>query len=1303
MQEARDREDAPRRADDFLSGGGEMGARMRSHDWSNTPFGPVETWPQSLRTAISLMLASRFAMVIAWGADFRFFYNDRYRPVLGASKHPGALGTPARDIFPEAWPQIGPLFESTRDGQSVGMDDLLVPLDRYGYLENCYFTLSYSPIRDESGGVGGMLAVVAETTERVQGERRLKTLRDLARRASEAKTAKQACINAGHTLGENSIDVPFALLYLLDRDGKTARLECASGLAPGTAASPDLIDLACGDRTGWPLAGVVRDASVQVLDDLVQRFGPLPGGPYEEPTHSALLVPLLRPGQRHPDGILVFGVSPRRALDDQYRAFFELAADHTLTAIRNALAYQEERERAERLAELDRAKTIFFSNVSHEFRTPLTLMLGPLEDALSAKLDAEQREELEVVHRNGLRLQKLVNTLLDFSRIEAGRIQAIYEPTDLAAYTAELASVFRSTVERVGLQLIVDCPPLAEPIYVDREMWEKVVLNLLSNAFKFTFEGAISVSLHPSAGRVELRVRDTGTGVPQEELPHLFERFHRIRGAKARTHEGTGIGLALVQELVRLHGGRIGVESEFGKGTTFTVSIPTGSAHLPADRIGVERAQASAMLSADTYVEEALRWLPDEFAAERRSALVASVDKAPQPAADVSTRILLADDNADMREYVRRILSSYWAVEAVADGSAALDAARERIPSLVIADVMMPGLDGFELLSELRADPRTRGVPVILLSARAGEESRVEGLEAGADDYLTKPFSAKELVARVGGHLQMARIHSEANEALRESETQLQILFDVAPLGVYLVDGDFRIRQVNPMALPTFGNIPDLIGRDFDEVIHILWPKEYADEIVRLFRRTLETGEPYYTPERIEARLDLGVTEYYEWQINRIPLPGGRYGVVCYFRDISAQVFARQERERLLAAEREAREAADAASRAKDEFLATVSHELRNPLNAMLGWARVLSSGNLSDETAARGLRSIEHNAKAQAQLIEDLLDVSRIISGKFRLNVEPTQVVRVIEAAIESVRPAADAKGVRLQAVLDPDAGPVSGDAGRLQQVIWNLLSNAVKFTPRGGRVQARLARVNSHVEIVVSDTGQGIAQEFLPYMFDRFRQADGSSTRSHGGLGLGLAIVRHIVELHGGSVTADSPGKDLGATFTVKLPLMAIHAKPSGDQRVRPRVNGEAALHFTPSLSLEGVRVLVVDDEPEMLLLLSTVLTHSGAYVKTASSAEEGFRAVQAWRPDVIVSDVGMPGEDGNSFMKRVKTWAREAGAWIPAVALTAYARAEDRMKAMASGFQIHVPKPVEPAELIAVIASLVERPTTPWNAAP
>jgi signal transduction histidine kinase/CheY-like chemotaxis protein len=378
--------------------------------------------------------------------------------------------------------------------------------------------------------------------------------------------------------------------------------------------------------------------------------------------------------------------------------------------------------------------------------------------------------------------------------------------------------------------------------------------------------------------------------------------------------------------------------------------------------------------------------------------------------------------------------------------------------------------------------------------------------------------------------------------------------------------------------------------------------------------------------------------------------------------------------------------------RAKTAFFSNVSHEFRTPLNAMFGWARLLSERRLDEETIARGLKSIGQNAKAQAQLIEDLLDVSRIISGKFRLKVEPVQVAPVIEAAIDSIRPAADAKGVRIQFSSDHDAGPVSGDAGRIQQVVWNLLSNAVKFTPNGGRVEVRLSRAGSHVEIEVSDTGQGIGAEFLPFVFDRFRQADGSTTRTHGGLGLGLAIVRHIAELHGGSVAANSPGIGHGAIFTVRLPLMTIEKKPSDAKSAVPSVTNEVAPASAHTQSLEGVKVLIVDDDLEALLLLSTALTHSGAYVKTASSVEEGFTHVKEWRPDVIVSDIAMPSEDGYSFIKRVRAWSSGDGGWIPAVALTAYARAEDRMKAIDSGYQIHVPKPVEPLELITAVASLI-----------
>ena len=554
---------------------------------------------------------------------------------------------------------------------------------------------------------------------------------------------------------------------------------------------------------------------MQVVDDLAARFAPIPPGPWSDPPHTAAVVPIRSNIAHQLAGLLVAGISSRLRFDGSYHSFLALVTTQIATAIANARAYEEERKRAEVLAELDRAKTAFFSNVSHEFRTPLTLMLGPLEQVLavgSGALAPQQREELEVVHRNGLRLLKLVNTLLDFSRLEAGRVQASYEPTDLAAATVDLASVFRSAIERAGLRLVVECPPLPDAVYVDRDMWEKIVLNLFSNALKFTFDGEIAVSLRWCGGHVELAVCDTGTGIPAHELPYLSERFRRIPNARARTHEGTGIGLALVRELVRLHGGQITVASAVGVGTTFTVVLPTGTAHLPADRLGAARSLASTALGAAAFAEEALHWLPDE--PQGMPVSVASDAFAPPGARTPSTAcILLADDNADMREYVRRLLSQRWEVVAVADGLQALTVAGERVPDLVLADVMMPGLDGFALLRALRADPHTVTVPVILLSARAGEESRVEGLEAGADDYLIKPFSARELLARVEAHLTLKRLRDETQATMRESEQRYHHLVHALPAAIYTCDAEGRVTLYNEAAVALWGREPK-VGED---------------------------------------------------------------------------------------------------------------------------------------------------------------------------------------------------------------------------------------------------------------------------------------------------------------------------------------------------------------------------------------------------------------------------------------------------------------------------------------------------------
>jgi PAS domain S-box-containing protein len=436
----------------------------------------------------------------------------------------------------------------------------------------------------------------------------------------------------------------------------------------------------------------------------------------------------------------------------------------------------------EELAKLDVLKTQFFANISHEFRTPLTLILGPLEEAMAnghGVLPEGIFAHLDTSHRNGLRLLKLVNTMLDFSRIEAGRVQASYQATDLAAFTAELASNFRSLYENAGLRLIVDCemPAAAEPAYVDRDMWEKIVLNLLSNAFKFTLQGEVELRLAGHQSCAVLTVRDTGVGIPPEELPRMFERFHRVERSRGRTHEGTGIGLALVQELVKLHGGTIEVTSVHAQGSTFTVRIPLGKTHLDPQRVDQPAALVSTAVVPEAFVEEARRWLPEET--ERTPELAG-----PKP------RIVWADDNADMRADVCRILSRRFDVEPVTDGEAALEAAQKQVPDLVLADIMMPKLDGFGLLRELRADPRLREVPIILLSARAGEESRIEGIEAGADDYLVKPFSARELMARIDTHIKVAHIRQEAKALILAAEARFRAFANAAPAILWIGEPD---------------------------------------------------------------------------------------------------------------------------------------------------------------------------------------------------------------------------------------------------------------------------------------------------------------------------------------------------------------------------------------------------------------------------------------------------------------------------------------------------------------------------------
>ncbi|RFU39824.1 response regulator [Actinomadura logoneensis] len=872
-----------------------IGGDLARVDWAATPLGEPADWPQSLRTAVSILLSSKFSMWMAWGPELTFFCNDAYRRDTLGQKYPWALGRPAREVWTEIWDDIGPRIDAVlTTGQATWDEALLLFLERSGYTEESYHTFSYSPLRDDAGDVVGMLCVVIEETQRVIGERRMATLRDLGSDPSVVRTQQEMLDFTSEQLDRNPHDLPFTLTYLFEEDG-AARLASSTGVPAGHPAAAEL--LPAGSARPWPTAAAAREESVLMPLDAVLT-AELPTRVWRGPPTQALVVPLPQKGGA-PYGFMVAGLNRYRSLDQDYRAFVALVAGHVATGVASARNYQAQQRRAEELAELDRAKTTFFSNVSHEFRTPLTLIMGPVRELREHLADGDPRvrEELEVIHRNGLRLGKLVNSLLDFSRIEAGRMQARYEPVDLAAVTGELASVFRSAVDRAGLDFQVECAPLPQPVHIDRGMWEKVVLNLLSNALKFTFDGSIRVTTREVDGEAVVTVEDTGIGVAAEEMPRLFERFHRIENARSRSNEGSGIGLALVKELVGLHGGAITADSTEGRGTRFTIRLPFGSAHLPAEAVLAEAVADALPIGADPFVQEALRWLPGE-----QPGTPAEVRDGTAPTADdlaaaprLGARVLVADDNADMREYLARLLrGAGYEVRTVRDGRAALEAVRTDSPDLVVSDVMMPGLDGLALVGALRTDSRTASVPVLLLSARAGQEASIEGLRAGADDYLVKPFAAAELLARVRANIELARLrghHARWRTALVDSLQE----------GFFVCDEDGAVVEINTAFTDILGYGPE--GLPYPAV-HPWWPDAASDpeahrQVAEAFTRLLGRSRGGYTIPVVHRD---GHRLWISAAFNQVQDPDtGRTVIVGTFRDVTSEHYAIQ-RESALAA-----------------------------------------------------------------------------------------------------------------------------------------------------------------------------------------------------------------------------------------------------------------------------------------------------------------------------------------------------------------------------------------------------------------
>jgi signal transduction histidine kinase/CheY-like chemotaxis protein len=1101
---------------------GELGELMRAMDWDATPLGPIGSWPNALRSAVNILLNSRHPMFLFWGPELIKIYNDAYRPIL-AAKHPWALGKSGPEVWPEIWDKIGPMVEGVvQRGEATWNDDLQLIMHRNGFPEESYFTFSYSPIHDDAGEVAGMFCACTETSAKVVGERRLRVLRNLAAAPADARNVTDACRLSAAVLEENREEIPFSLLYLVDDNdqgrGEKMTLVASSGTRAIAESIPPVIT---SDHARMlPLLRVAKSGDKTEVDDLGKLLVRVPAGPLGEPPKTAVVLPLVDRAQDRPVGALVLGASAHRTFDAESRAFFDLVSSQISASIANARAIANEHRRAEALAQIDRAKTAFFSNVSHEFRTPLTLMLGPTKDLLArlstrvnGTLDDATLAQLKLIHRNGLRLQKLVNSLLDFSRLEAGHVQASYERIDLPSLTRELVSVFESAFERAGVHLAAELAPIDAAVFVDRDMWEKIVLNLLSNALKFTFTGRVHVDLRTAGDDVVLSVKDTGVGIPEEELPHLFERFHRVEGTRARTHEGSGIGLALVQELAKIHGGTVRVESTVGSGSTFIVTIPTGSAHLPHDRIDPRRSQASTG-SAASFVEEALRWLPD------------ANDSDPPPRADLprpeaKERVLVVDDNADMRDYMRRHLGRFWIVETAEDGTKALASALADPPDLILTDVMMPGLDGFELLRHIRADARTARIPVVILSARAGEEARASGLQAGAVDYLTKPFASSELIARVETQLKMARLRATAEK----DRERFYALFEQAPMAVTVFEGaDLRLIFQNNAARTLFVSVKQRDGR---------WHPELVDADLRHAFESAEPSVALQSPVEFEKLDGSTETRWFNTFLQPLRDDDGRvFGVMRASFEITEQVLT----QRTLKESEDARVAqAERAVRFSELLVGVIGHDLRNPLSAIMT-ATGLLEARASSEKISKPLGRIALSADRMERMIAQLLDFGRIRLGR-GIALERTQVD--LGELVQTIRDELEPVHKRTMNVTSEGNVVGTWDGDRLWQLLSSLAANACQHGMPDAPVNVRIdGAARDKVRVEVDNLGE-IPADILPILFEPLWQAEAAREKRHGasGLGLGLYITRQIALAHGGTIHVTSDPKE-GTRFVVELP---------------------------------------------------------------------------------------------------------------------------------------------------------------------
>ncbi|PLW13674.1 hypothetical protein PCANC_15585 [Puccinia coronata f. sp. avenae] len=1292
-------------------------------DWGNTPIGPMEYWSPTLRSMVTLILASPYRMSLLWGDDCVMLYNDAYVRTCRL-KHPSLLGQSGAHGWAELWADLGEIADSVLQGDVYTVYDSLLFVDRDPdnpngiRKEESYHSFSWIPVRGPTGEVEGILNPSFETTLRVIAERRLSSLRDLVQITLMSRNRVSYQERCLESFAKNPYDLPFVIMYSCEakknsRRGPTSADENASetsgcwinlqlklagtigvpkghfsaaeqirfniqihasnSQAGGSAHSSSTLghsadnksrspssaesqltmhtELTEDDSVVWPLREACTFRKPIYVAHLGDRAKGFETRGWPDQTRSAVVMPISTSDDSPPLGVIVFGLSPRLNWTESYALFLNLLTRQFSTGLSTVIGHEEEAQRLEELAALDRAKTTFFTNISHELRTPLTLIVGPISMILeSAEISSAARERLKIVERNTQRLINLVNQLLDLSRFEAGKMVARFRGTDVSKLTANLAALFRSAMHKNEIGFIVDCPDTNRRVWVDQDFFEKIVFNILSNSMKFTPKGGkVILEVRYDSANCYLICSDTGRGIAPEELPRIFERFHRAEDSHVA--EGTGIGLALVQDIVKLHDGRLGVESEIGRGSKFTITFRLGVAHLPPDSLDLSTESAIDQSNDRVIASNARRWILGEV--EPIRALLP--DRSPGNSDSSSSRgstdpnlssmnegvlstagstVLIADDNADMRVFLKSVLSRYYNVVEAVDAHQAFQWAKLHRPDILVSDVMMPGMDGFELLRRLKADSDTAAMSVILLSARAGSESRVEGLAKGADDYLVKPFEAKELVARVNTHLQIAKMRQRLEGAvatrtqlLKENEQKYRDLYHtfevismLSPVGIFQLSPDGHITFANN----AFRSQCKLTSAEplsrWMSCIHSLDRTGIED--------TFELSIRARQPSKGEFRWKDGSWCFYELTpyYKEDEIFEGYLGSTT---DVTER--KESEQKQLEAAEARARDAEES-KRQQEAFIDMTSHEIRNPLHGIHQAAELLYSSlkflyglaqnnhqiaetdlvqfrnELREDIDA--IESIQLCASHQSRIADDIINVSKLSMGLLTTIKTDFDLVDRVREVLSMYLIEAQQKSVELKLQIGEgldNSHYICADPNRLAQVIINFLSNALRYTsnsegPKSVTVRVdifskcpeprpnvrRIGSLRAEVETVepedlvfakvgVQDTARGLSPEELSKLFSRFVQANPTQDQ-YGGSGLGLYVSHRLIENHGGFIEVMST-KGQGSVFSFVIPTKRSVRPPitsSGSHSHRGKrgftraINEEEVVEMQPASAL-------------------------------------------------------------------------------------------------------------------------------------